>query len=182
VAILGSVVVIAGTLLVNTSNFEPLYFIPAWFSSIDDLDHAWSMLRNFDAYQGELGVISSITPEARGFGNLLRLLERRQRLKVSELITGIQIRSQMLYGDDIQKIGQYVVEVRYESESEARVVAWVEHVSQWVMNERLRWSLLYGLPVLSVGLVLSLFAMLVPSGSKKGQSSSSSDPRLGRVS
>ena len=165
--VLGSLAVIAGTFLVNTSSFRLLHFIPASLSRIDDLEHAWSELRAYDAYQGELDVITSITPEVSGFRVLLRLLERHGRLNLGTPITSIQIESQMIYGNDLQRIGRYVVQVEYKSESQPAVMAWVEDVSRWIEDECLHWSLSFGFPVLCGGLILSLVPLLLPARARK---------------
>lgn len=181
-AILGSLAVIAGTLLVNTSSFGPLHFIPAGLSRVDDLEHAWSLLREYGPFEGEFGVMTRITPEVTGFASLLRLLERQQRVDLSGIVTSIYVESHMFSGDDIQRIGRYAVLVQYENDLEPRVVAWVEDVSQWIMNERLRWSLLHGLPVLSGGLLLSLLSMFLSATSKDGQLSRISNNTKRRMS
>jgi len=184
-AILGSVAVIAGTLLVTSYNFELLYFIPAGLSSIDDLDHAWSILGAYDTYEGELGVQTGITPEDRGFRRLLVLLDQRQGLSSSAAITEIQVSAHMLYGNDMGKIGSYVVQVVHDGEPEPCVVAWVEDVSRWIEDERLRWSLSCGFPVLFLGLGLSFVALLFPAWLKdreaRGGSSRSTEPMTSRL-
>lgn len=83
--------------------------------------------------------------------------------------TEIGIKGQMLYGDSMQRIGQYVVTVHYEGEDESRIVAWMESVSNWIQSERLQWSVTCGMPILSIGMLVSLVGVLV---GKKDRTSS----------
>ena len=158
-AVLGGLTAIAGTLIVTSYNFAPLYFIPAALSNIGDLDHAWSVLRTYDSFQGELGVQTGITSDERGFPELLLLLEDRQDVSFNDGVSEIQVAAQMLYGNDAARIGSYVVQVVYGEETPETVIAWADDVSHWVEDERLRWALSIGFPVLCLGLILSLISV-----------------------
>lgn len=152
----GLVLALVGTILVNSSSYQLLRFIPALLSRIDDRDAAWEELISFNVYEGSLGENTSVESGARGFSPLLGLLERHARLAPDIDATRITIDGQMLYGDDSQTIGRYVVTIQYQGEDDTRVVAWVDEVSGWIDEERFRWALTVGMPVLSLGLLLSL--------------------------
>lgn len=165
-AILGGLAAMAGTLIVTSYNFDPLYFIPAGLSSIDDLDHAWSALQTYDACQAELGIQTAITHEERGFHRLLLLLDERQGITSGDAVSEIQVAAHMLYGNDMGRIGSYVVQLVHDEEPQAQVVAWVEDVSRWIEDERLQWSLSFGFPALCGGLILSLISLVFPQKAK----------------
>ena len=161
-AIIGSMAVIAGTLIITSYEFEPLGFIPAAISKLDDLDSAWRELRAFDDAAAGFEVKTSITSEQRGFCKLATLLSERQTSISSDTISMIQVKPHMYYGDEAYKIGSYVVQVVQDLVPEPVVVAWIEDVDRWILDEHLRWSLACGFPVLCGGLVLSLVPLLFP--------------------
>jgi hypothetical protein len=151
-----------GTLIVTSCEFEPLYFIPSALSRIDDLDYAWSQLRVVGDEGHSFDVKASIGPDVRGFSELASMLLERQHFKPSGMITAIEVAPHMYYGDEPYLIATYVVLIAQDTQPSEVTIAWVEDVQQWVSDERLRWSLACGFPVLCGGLIVSLFAMLVP--------------------
>ena len=158
---MGMALAIVGTVLLNTGNYAPLYIIPAVFSRVDERDAAWAKLFDGQVFPQRLDLVNSISPDAEGFRSLLALLRRHSRVATDLVAKSIGIENQMLYGDEVQKIGQLAVVIHYEGEEDPRVVAWAEDVSRWIEAERLQWALSFGFPTLSLGLLLSLVALVM---------------------
>jgi len=158
ISVIGLALAIAGTVLMNSVSCTLLRSIPAVLSRMDERDAAWAELTDGAEFPERLGLANTRSPDSEGFGSLLELLRRRNRIDSELAAVSIGIENHMLYGDESQKIGQLAVLVHYEGEEEPRVVAWAEDVSRWIDDERMTWAVTFGFPPLSVGLLLSLVA------------------------
>lgn len=160
----GVTIALIGTLMMSSYGFPPLFFITSMLSRIDNLEAAWNTLTEFDDDEVNFSTKSRLARGENGFTELVGVLDEHSKAVQSLEIVEISVYPRMYHGtnDEGIFIGFYMVEATTLQREEPIPIAELENVETWIRAERLDWSLVYGLPVLCLGLLVSLLAHFIP--------------------
>lgn len=160
----GVMIALIGTLMMSSYGFPPLFFITSMFSRIDNLEAAWNTLTEFDDEEVDFSTKSRLACGENGFTELVGVLGKHSKAVQALDIVEIRVYPRMYHSasNDSIPIGFYVIEATTLQREEPIAIAELEMVETWIRAERLDWSLVYGLPTLCLGLLVSFFAHFIP--------------------
>jgi len=167
IPLIGTLIALIGTVFMTSVSFPPLYCIPKLLSRIDNREAAWATLTSFDDladvddFENMWVAKNEIAEGETGFTELLCMLVSRNKMVVSSKVTEIQISPIGYRGTGESLIGTYDVELRYRGQSESFIVAEMSDVDGWIRDERLKWGIEFGFPILMFGLLISLVAQFI---------------------
>lgn len=166
--IAGAGIALIGTLIAASGGFPPLGFIPDFLSSHDLAKTAWESILPPVFHDGGF----SGAPRSRlesgdlGFDALASILVRRVPLLTQGPISAVLVEPFM--GRD--ELVFYTVSVKIEGVDDGVTVAEPASITRWLIDERRVWGLRNGLPILSLGLLISLTGQaLVPRKPRDGE-------------
>lgn len=167
IALIGAGIALIGTLITTSVSCSHLSFIPEMCSKIDNLEEAWMMLSDFedvgfDDPDTQWDVRSQIPKDTEGFSELLRMMvSRNKKAPPTNEVIGMRIVPDAISSDQGAWFGTYHVQLEIEPQPGLFVVGELTEVSGWILDERLRWGLHHGFPMLLIGLFISFVAQVL---------------------
>lgn len=160
----GVTIALIGTLMMSSYGFPPLFFITSMLSRIDNLEAAWNTLTEFDDEEVDFSTKSRLARGENGFTELVDVLDEHSKAVQALDIVEISVYPRMYHSASNEgiPIGFYMVEATALQWEEPIPIGQLENVETWIRAERLDWSLVCGLPVLCLGLLVSLLAHFIP--------------------